>query len=79
MTYEEALESLCEDCVDWPCYALRHGDRCLQYHTLKEVIDKQIPKKPIHGQNCGSCDTFNFRHRKFCCECGQAIDWGEEE
>lgn len=44
-----------------------------------ESIEKQIPKKPIHGQNCMVCDSFNFRHRNYCFNCGQAIDWSDEE
>lgn len=56
-----------------------------------EALDKQIPKKPVSkykyrdGENvCPSCETEN-RYRivmfweKFCPDCGQAIDWEEEE
>lgn len=56
-----------------------------------EAIDKQIPKKPVSkykyrdGENvCPSCETENrcrivMFWEKFCPDCGQAIDWEEEE
>lgn len=89
MKLEDALESLCEDCVDFPCYALRHRDRCLQYHTLKKVIEKQIPKKS-EWSICKSCGTsLSFitgnlgcpqQHKIiYCWNCGQALDWSDIE
>lgn len=56
-----------------------------------KAIDKQIPKKPVSkykyrdGENvCPSCETENccrivMSWEKFCPDCGQAIDWEEEE
>lgn len=84
MTYEEAIERI----KRLHCWGI--GNECA-YHMDKrgkcsnceigmsiEAFEKQIPKKPIHGQNCMVCDTFNFRHRNYCFNCGQAIDWSEE-
>lgn len=28
---------------------------------------------------CPSCGEWVNKHHKYCSECGQAIDWGEEE
>lgn len=53
-----------------------------------EALEKQIPKKPIeHIVNkvgfpyyecpiCGECDVYG---QKYCDECGQKLDWGEDD
>lgn len=51
-------------------------------------VKKQKPKKPIEigmgettiARLCPSCgyDTFGDNKDNYCCFCGQAIDWGEE-
>lgn len=60
-----------------------------------EALEKQIPKKPVDNHHCPNCGSglatehitqeeykeicracFN---PKYCSECGQAIDWSDEE
>ena len=59
------------------------------------ALEKQILKKPIkdtnysHGRytvaKCPTCDgllgLYSFAEKSFkcCCECGQALDWGDSE
>lgn len=59
----------------------------LKDHIL-ELEEKRIPKKPIdisdsqHSEKigtCPSCGQRNSIYKKFCIECGQAIDWSVEE
>lgn len=58
--------------------------------TLKEAVEKQIPKKPIvHGFREGrEVNTISFtcpicnKHidrENFCKHCGQALDWGASQ
>ena len=82
MTYEEALQLLGESKKYWarihPIY---------KAHDIAiEALEKQIPKKPllvpegeskIHTFKCPTCGSY--RVRKFCDDCGQAIDWSEEK
>ena len=57
--------------------------------TLKEAVEKQIPKKALdiegdytalYGScpNCKNivCDNEDY---KYCNECGQALDWSDTE
>ena len=53
-----------------------------------EALGKQIPKKPIwdkwNGEyHCGLCGVIMeaeyYYKRNFCGNCGQAIDWSEED
>lgn len=53
--------------------------------TLKEAVEKQIPKKPkitIHGTTgystkefCPVCNAMV--HGNYCWNCGQALNWKE--
>ena len=55
------------------------------------ALEKQIPKKPLQvensieyncpgcGQCCGYVDALSWDTPKFCVECGQALDWTDEE
>jgi len=50
--------------------------------TLKETVEKQIPKKPINREGttyfyCPVCD--GNRLNNYCADCGQAIDWSDTE
>ena len=45
-----------------------------------EAMEKQIPKKPIHG-TCPRCDRWlplPYGYPNRCQNCGQAIDWSKE-
>lgn len=53
-----------------------------------EALEKQIPKKPllvpdgkskIHTFKCPTCGQAMYRVRLFCDDCGQAIDWSDEQ
>lgn len=51
-----------------------------------EALEKQIPKKPVYGAanikcpNCGATLLYYFYSFKidYCDECGQRLDWSEE-
>lgn len=54
-----------------------------------EALEKQIPKKPLNqteefGDTYGHCPCCNtilndFIELKRCKDCGQALDWSDEE
>ena len=51
---------------------------------LQSKLEKQIPKKPIktpdnHKWFCPTCHNPIRLGRNHCCNCGQALDWSEEE
>ena len=84
MTPQEALrhfeEHLCKHCCEWD-KSLRHCNTC-PTDTAKKALEKQVPKKPVK-LNCPRC-RFNGIDNSwwvftYCPECGQRIDWGEEE
>ena len=57
------------------------------YKTIIKALEKQIPKKPIKNKSGDSACLCGLIIRKrnkinclhFCHNCGQAIDWSEEE
>ena len=51
-----------------------------------KALEKQIPKKYMRkngNYNCPICDypvmSVCTRNKKYCDNCGQAIDWSDEE
>lgn len=56
---------------------------------IKELVEKSIPKTPDFNNDedtyeCPCCgktyETYYDGYlKKFCCECGQALDWRKEE
>ena len=71
-------------------YTTEHnGKMCEKVQLALEALEKQIPKKPNGKFNvpnyvlaygiCPSCGLGVNSDMKFCSECGQAIDWGEDE
>lgn len=50
-----------------------------------EALEKQIPKKPIFTEDkqfalCPCCDMKGLTDKqKYCDNCGQTIDWSNEE
>ena len=56
---------------------------------MENIIAKETPMKPVFTKTydwvCGSCksmnirDYENFANYKYCGECGQAIDWSDED
>lgn len=85
MTPEEAITILkiAKTEVEWN-YPL---DYAIAIDTAIEALEKQIPKKPIttkDGNKSCSCglvvQTGYIRNCLYYCDnCGQAIDWSEEE
>ena len=51
---------------------------------LQELVDKATPKKPTKSV-CPNCDSWDIYSEEFdnkynfCPNCGQAIDWSENE
>ena len=49
------------------------------------ALEKQIPKRVINKNNkgtvgkCPVCHNDNYSYYSFCCSCGQALDWSDEE
>lgn len=88
MTPEEAIKTieLAKAEVEWE-YPM---DYAVAFEKAKEALEKQIPKKPYDVDT--ECKTFDcpaclsklyadedVRDCTYCCVCGQALDWGEEE
>lgn len=61
---------------------------------IKEALEKQIPKKPIiweyrhyfsptpnddWGYECPCCGNQEIDYPEHHCDCGQALDWTEDE
>ena len=87
MTPKEAITILkiAKTEVEWN-YPL---DYAIAIATAIEALEKQIPKKPISlgedidrdvGQ-CPNCKEIidTYEDYKYCSDCGQAIDWRDEE
>jgi uncharacterized protein (UPF0212 family) len=89
MTNEEAIKileySICPDDTGKDCGAYT-CEECREAHMIGIIaLEKQIPKKPLMFDdcdynyyccpNCGLKLEIDVKH----CNCGQAIDWSEEE
>ena len=56
---------------------------------IDDLAEKQIPKKTTKRQyvpngtlvygHCPNCDSFPNNFFNYCRNCGQALDWGQEE
>lgn len=93
MTSEEALERTVNyierQTKDERFYSSK--DENLDFaETIKKALEKQIPKKPYDVDtdymtfDCPECLSKLYadndvRDISYCCVCGQALDWGEEE
>ena len=89
MTYEEAIKAF-KPITDNEAYTDNFQDAC---KMAIEALKKQIPKKPkeiVTDDNeyiCTLCPVCNEivdddgrgYKQPYCMECGQAIDWSEEE
>lgn len=95
MNYNEAIKSI-EDVLN----SEYHYDESLGYQLTsddfewlekaKEVLEKQIPKKPLiekdkvmFGIVCGNCPVCHSAvystTNLYCHICGQSIDWSDTE
>lgn len=88
--YQEALKIMCEECKQAHyCICGGFNEKCDQYAFLKELVEKAIPKTPDFNNDedtyeCPCCgktyETYYDGYlKKFCCECGQALDWRKDE
>lgn len=93
MTYKEAIEiissNICYNllgCMDGIC--IHTDEKPCAVQMAREALEKQIPKKPISITISGisryksgvcKCGTAIAMVYKYCPNCGQAIDWSEEE
>lgn len=74
--------------------ALRTGMYVLteeQFKPYREAYEKQIPKKPkfdigltidndeVMLTYCAICNGNLYEDDNYCCCCGQAIDWSDDE
>jgi hypothetical protein len=86
MTPQEAIETIkiAQAEVEWE-YPI---DYAAAFDEAVKALEMQIPKKILkHGNEylcpvCGAdinCDAYIFYHAKFCEECGQKLDWGDDE
>lgn len=91
MTNKKAINAIKEDNC-YGCYGSKEDCEICAYGVAIEALEKRIPKKPIareHNElrgeilfHCPTCDDdFNCNEYEdsYCAECGQAIDWSEEE
>ena len=61
-------------------------DYTAAFEEAIKALEKQIPKMPIYGAanikcpNCGATLLYYFHSFKidYCDECGQRLDWSEE-
>ena len=86
MTYEEAIKILTE-LKPIPVDGFKIIAEA--YDLAIEALEKQIPKKPTRGKyghtECACCgwvvESFcgDLEQYPFCPNCGQAIDWSDDE
>lgn len=43
--------------------------------VIKELIEKNEPKKVKDVGYCPNCGKNLYKHGKYCHHCGQALDW----
>lgn len=73
-------------------FAYDQSEVWLAVKTVKDALEKQIPKKPVNysidnrGYMIYECECPNCQHSRreaylfACCEkCGQALDWSDTE
>lgn len=87
MTQEEIYEKF------YSCYVHIAEGLDMGYEftdKIFEAIEKQIPKKPIQNEDdvyqfyCPTCHSIigvdgQMLYSDYCCDCGQKLDWSEEE
>ena len=90
MTNQEAVNDLkvilseITECEESICYITDVDAEPLKLAI--KALERQIPKKPVYGAanikcpNCGATLLYYFYSFKidYCDECGQRLDWSEE-
>ena len=84
---DNTSENDCDNCEY--CYSQGNfGNQKEAFQISINTLEKQIPKKPrfyAHNYYCSVCDSlignneFEWKRFKYCDNCGQAIDWSDEE
>lgn len=88
MTEKEAIKTIeaAKAEVEWN-YPL---DYAAAFEMAIEALEKRMPKKPVTEKDkvifgivcgrCPECDSAVYSTTNlYCHNCGQALDWGEEE
>ena len=85
--YQEALDRLHifsyfgDDGAD----SFHHKQHDEDIETLQELVDKETPKKPLPPKDtfflhqCPNCKVDFIGSSIDRCQCGQKIDWSEDE
>lgn len=80
--YQEALDNVYNELRRRPCVL---DSRLLKTSrpTLQELVDRAKPHKPENSYYCPNCKKDFLKSlsgfEKYCCDCGQALDWKEDE
>lgn len=88
MTPSEALKII-DKVHDYPC---PYGIGGKAWRFIRICIEKQVPKKPEYKPeknglittnykcpNCGCRRLGHVSNTSFCPDCGQKLDWSDEE
>lgn len=91
MTEQEALElgkKLSDNVINGKNNIIEVRDYVEFVGVATESLEKQIAKKPVRytgGFKCPSCNYDGIIYLesdgtdKYCCDCGQKLDWGDED
>ena len=92
MTNEEAINTIKTAIAEVEWYYPM--DYAIAFEIAISALEKQIPKKPIFweyrtiespipnddwGYECPCCGNRDIDYPEHHCECGQAIDWSDQE
>ena len=80
---EKGCDRKCDDCD----YNYAQGNMGKQKEALSvaiQALEKQIPKKPKTDDRyvmyiCPRCNEFIKINKNYCMNCGQKLDWSDEE
>lgn len=78
MTPQNALKVI-DKAHDYPC---PYGIGGTAWLTIRNCIEKQIPKKTIEKfpfDVCPVCDRIVSASMAYCSGCGQKLDWSDKE
>lgn len=83
MTKEQALKDMQERCRICKRDALPSEKECenCYFPIAIESIKKQVPMRVATNKGkkrCPKC-RMPLTYEKYCCDCGQAIEWSEED